>query len=69
MKYVFRRSVLGVVLVPLVAVAWFVFYATLVGLGADPTASPSQVFNDGLLFGFAIQLWFVGDAIVKAVRK
>ena len=69
MKYVFRRAVLGVVLVPLVAVAWVLFYATLVGLGADPTNTPQGVFNDGLFIGFVVELFFVGDAVLKVVRK
>lgn len=69
MKYVFRRALVGVVIVPLVAVAWFVFYAMLVGLGADPTNTPQGVFNDGLFIGLVVESFFVGDAVVKVVRK
>lgn len=69
MKYVFRRAVLGVVLVPLVAVAWVFIYAVLVGLGAEPQSSPREVFNDGLFVGVVLELFFVGDAVLKVVRK
>lgn len=51
MKYVFRRAVLGVVATPLIAFAWVFFIAVLIGLGAEPTASVNQVWNDGLWLG------------------
>ena len=51
MKYVFRRAVLGVIATPIVAFAWVLFIAVLIGLGAEPTANVNQVWNDGLWLG------------------
>jgi hypothetical protein len=60
-KYTFRRLALGVVIVPLVASAWFLFYALLVGAGAGATNTPSGVFTDGLWIGvmatLALAFW------------
>jgi hypothetical protein len=50
-KYTFRRLLAGVVIVPVVAVAWFLGYAVLVGLGAEPTDTPQGVFGSGLMLG------------------
>ena len=58
MKYVFRRAVLGVVATPIVAFAWVLFIATLIGLGAEPTASVNQVWNDGLWLGVIVAVLF-----------
>lgn len=65
MKFVFRRLLAGIVIVPLVALAYFVFYALLVGLGADPTATPSEVWANGLMFGVLATLVFAGSAVAK----
>ena len=58
MKYVFRRAVLGVVATPIVAGAWVLFIAGLIGLGAEPTANVSQVWNDGLGLGVIVAVLF-----------
>jgi hypothetical protein len=58
MKYVFRRAVLGVVATPIVAGVWVLFIATLIGLGAEPTASVNQVWNDGLGLGVVVAVLF-----------
>jgi hypothetical protein len=65
MKYVIRRAVAGVVITPLVAVAWVVFYAGLVGFGFEPTASVGEVFTNGIVAGVFISLAFVFGAVAK----
>jgi len=50
-KYTFRRLALGIVIVPVVASAWFAFVAVLIGLGAEPTDTPSGVWANGLGLG------------------
>ena len=66
MKYAFRRLVAGVVITPLVAVVYLFVYAGLVGLGAEPTASASEVWTNGLWLGAFVSLAFAGSALVKA---
>lgn len=65
MKFVFRRLLCGVVIVPFVAGVYFAGYAMLVGLGAEPTATPSEVWNNGLLFGVATTIVFAGEVLVR----
>jgi hypothetical protein len=65
MKYAFRRLLLGVVIVPLVAVVYFVFYAVLVGGGAEPTSTPIEVWNNGLMFGVGATLVFAVSAVIE----
>jgi hypothetical protein len=69
MKYVFRRAILGVAIVPLIAVAWLLFYALLVGLGARQTSSAEEVFAVGLFIGLIVEVWFVVDGLVKVVKR
>jgi hypothetical protein len=61
-KYVIRRAVLGVVITPLVAVVWLFGIALLIGMGAEPTASASQVWVDGLWLGGIVSLVFAVSA-------
>jgi len=61
-KYVFRRLLVGVVITPLVAVCWFVMYVLLVGAGADPTGTPSEVWGQSLVVGGIVSLAFAIDA-------
>ena len=67
MKFMFRRLLLGVVIVPLVALAYFVLYALLVGvsIGGLPTTTPSEVWANGLMFGVVATLVFAGSAVAK----
>ena len=66
MKYVFRRAVLGVVATPIIAGAWVLFTAVLIGLGAPPSASVNEVWNDGLWLGVISAVVFTfGPLIVK----
>lgn len=50
-KFVIRRAIAGIVIVPATAGIYFVGYAMLVGLGATPTATASEVWNNGLWIG------------------
>jgi hypothetical protein len=61
MKYVVRRLIAGVVLIPVVAVVYTALYAYLVLIGGEPTSSISEVFATGLGIGvaFALALQFV----------
>ena len=65
MKFAIRRLLASVILTPAVAGLYFVIYASLVGLGANPTATPSEVWTNGLWLGVAVSLWFVISALVK----
>ena len=61
-KYVFRRLVAGVVITPLVALGWLLAIALLIGAGAEPTATASQVWLDGLWLGVVVSVWFALSA-------
>lgn len=54
MKYIIRRAVLGAVAVPFIAGAYTLGYAGLVGLGGQPTATVSEVWSNGLMFGIVV---------------
>lgn len=58
MKYVIRRAVLGAVATPVIAFAWVLLIAVMIGLGAEPTASVNQVWNDGLALGVITAVLF-----------
>lgn len=68
MKFVIRRAVASVVLTPLVACGWVLFYALLVGAGAEPTSTIGEVFITGLWLGGIVSVMFVADAW-KLVNK
>lgn len=55
-KFVIRRALAGVVIVPAVAGIYFVGYASLVGLGAMPTATASEVWENGITIGITLTL-------------
>jgi hypothetical protein len=61
-KYVIRRAVLGIVITPLVALCWLIGIALLIGMGAEPTASATQVWEDGLWLGAFVSLAFALNA-------
>lgn len=58
MKFYIRRAVAGAIATPVIAGAYFVFYALLVGAGADPTNTPSGVWANGLMIGTIVALGF-----------
>jgi hypothetical protein len=65
MKFIIRRFILAVILSPVVAGAYFLFYASLVGLGAQPTTDVAGAWGNGwlhaivlgLMFTFSTQVW------------
>jgi len=57
------RLLLGVVIAPVIAGAWLVIYALLVGLGAMPTQTAPEVFLTGLAFGAMIVLVWAWEAL------
>ena len=69
MKYVFRRAVLGVIATPIVAFAWVLFIAVLIGLGAEPTANVNQVWNDGLWLGVISAVIFTFGPLLTTKGK
>lgn len=58
MKFYIRRAVLGVIAVPVIAGAYFLFYALLVGAGADPTNTAQGVWENGLMMGWVLAVLF-----------
>lgn len=65
MKYAFRRLLAGIVIVPLVAVIYFVGCVMLIGLGAEPHGTPSEVWALGLMFGGMATLAFAVSALFE----
>jgi hypothetical protein len=57
-KYVFRRLLVGVVITPLVALGWLVGMALLIGAGAEPHATASEIWLHGLWLGGAVSVAF-----------
>lgn len=61
MKFVIRRAVAGLLLMPVVAGLYVAGYAVLVGLGAGATTDLSGVVANGVLvgwvFAFAFAFW------------
>ncbi len=62
MKYVVRRVLGSVIFTPLIAVAWVMFYALLIGIGGEPTATIGEVFVTGLWLGGFVSAVLVLDA-------
>jgi hypothetical protein len=62
-KYVFRRLLVGIVITPLVALAYLIAYALLVGAGAGAGSTASVVWSNGLVFGAMVSLVFALSAI------
>ena len=62
-KYVFRRLLAGIVITPLVAVAWCVVYVGLVAFGAGQVHTISEVWSNGLVIGLMASLVFALSAI------
>ncbi len=58
MKFYIRRAVAGAIATPLIAGAYFLFYALLVGAGAEPTSTPAGVWANGLMIGTIVAVMF-----------
>jgi hypothetical protein len=61
-KYVIRRLLVGIVITPLVALGWLIGIALLIGAGAEPHATASEVWVDGLWLGAIASVAFAIDA-------
>lgn len=69
-KFVIRRAIAGIVIVPATAVIYFVGYALLVGAGATPTATAPEVWNNGLwLGGYLTLILMFWELVSKAYDK
>jgi hypothetical protein len=66
MKYVFRRALFGLVLVPLVAFAWVLFTGVLSVITTLPMGSVNRVWNEGLGLGILATVMF---AIIPLILK
>jgi hypothetical protein len=58
MKYVIRRAIVSAILSPAVVIAYVIFYAVLVGLGAQPGDNVEGVIANGWLIAFAVGVVF-----------
>lgn len=58
MKFYIRRAVAGTIATPVIAGAYFLVYALLVGAGGTPTSTPQEVFSNGLWLGGLIAVGF-----------
>lgn len=51
MKFYIRRAVAGMIVMPVIAGAYFVGYLALVGIGSQSGLFPQEAWNNGLLIG------------------
>jgi hypothetical protein len=58
MKYVFRRALVGIIIIPVVAMVWVLFSAILGMVFALPMSSVNRVWNDGLWLGLLATIMF-----------
>ena len=58
MKYVIRRAVIGLIAMPIVAGVYFLGYAVLVGLGAEPGMTASETWDTGMGIAFMVAIAF-----------
>ena len=56
MKYAIRRALVGVISIPLVAGGYTFFYLSLLILGAEPTASLTEVYGNGINIAIVIAI-------------
>jgi hypothetical protein len=69
MKFVFRRAVLGLVALPVVAALYVVGYALLGLLGAGMTATPAEAWANGLLIASVAVVVFVFSTQLNRVAS
>jgi hypothetical protein len=58
MKFVIRRAVAGLLLMPVIAGVYVAGYAVLIGLGAEATTNLSGAISNGVLFGWVFVIGF-----------
>ena len=56
MKFVIRRVIASIALTPMIAGAYVLGYATLIGLGSAPTTDVTGAWANGLALGFAVSV-------------
>jgi len=65
MKYVFRRLLAGLIIVPVVGFGYLLLCGVLIALGASQGYSASAYLDFGLVLGVALTLWFALDGYGK----
>jgi hypothetical protein len=68
MKYFFRRALVGIIAIPVVAMLWVLFNAIMAMLFALPMSSVSRVWNDGLWLGLLATVMFAVFPLPKDKR-
>jgi len=63
-----RRLLAGIVIIPIVAVAYFVLIALLVVMGSEPTATAEETLNFGLVVGVAVHLMFSLSVLFRSTE-
>lgn len=58
MKFLIRRSIVGLIAIPFIAGAYVFFYLFIILSGAEPSIGLEDAFNNGLLIGFTSALFF-----------
>lgn len=64
-KYVIRRALAGILITPMVAGGWVLFYGLLVANGAGQAHTINEVWSIGLVLGVMVSLVFAGSAIKR----
>lgn len=59
MKYTIRRILVGIIATPVIAGIYMFGYIALLLLGAEPTASFTDTFNNGLFIGVTASVFLV----------
>lgn len=67
MKFVIRRLIAGVILTPMVALAYTAIYAYLVLIGGTPTSSVGEVITTGLVIGLVLATLLQIPTLVKKI--
>jgi hypothetical protein len=66
MKYFFRRALVGIIAIPVVAMLWVLFNAILSVVVGLPMGSVNRVWNEGLGLGLLATIMF---AIIPLILK
>jgi hypothetical protein len=69
MKYVFRRALVGIIIIPVVAMVWVLFSAILGMVFALPMSSVNRVWNDGLWLGLLATIMFAITPLLNGKRR
>ena len=58
MKFYIRRAVFGLISIPFVAGAWCFVYLAFLLIGAEPSQSLTETYNNGLLIASTLAIAF-----------